>query len=170
LPATLTVSEIISAADGGPIRSQEALELPLALRRDMPTLQQGGAELIDQSRPLADQPISRPMERLNVELILTFHVDEPHRRTGGRFGDPFSVAIVVLLRLGIGSDIFWRHQRYVVAMSGEHTTEMVGAPGGIISLQGGGIIQESLGAIIPLQTGGFVGIGSASPELFEFGN
>jgi Periplasmic binding protein len=35
-----------------------------------------------------------------------------------------------------------------------------GAPGGIISLQGGGIIQEALGAIIPLQTGGFVGIGS----------
>jgi hypothetical protein len=34
-----------------------------------------------------------------------------------------------------------------------------GAPGGIISLQGGGIIQEYLGAIIPLQTGGFVGIG-----------
>ena len=29
------------------------------------------------------------------------------------------------------------------------------APGGIISLQG-----ESLGAIIPLQTGGFVGIGT----------
>ena len=37
-----------------------------------------------------------------------------------------------------------------------------GAPGGIISLQGGGIIQESLGAIIPLQTGGFVGIGTAA--------
>ncbi|HEY3622680.1 MAG TPA: hypothetical protein VGL12_09875 [Roseiarcus sp.] len=34
------------------------------------------------------------------------------------------------------------------------------APGGIISLQGGGIIQESLGAIIPLQTGGFAGIRS----------
>jgi len=39
-----------------------------------------------------------------------------------------------------------------------------GAPGGIISLQGGGIIQESLGAIIPLQTGGFTGIGSAQEE------
>jgi len=36
---------------------------------------------------------------------------------------------------------------------------MRGASGGIISLQGGGIIQESLGAIIPLQTGGFTGIG-----------
>ena len=111
--------------------AQEALELPLALRRDMPTLQQDGAQLIDQSRPLADQPIPRPMQRLNVELILTFQVDEPHRRTGGRFGDPFSVAIVVLLRLDIGSDIFWRHQPDVVAMSGEHTTEMVGAAAGL---------------------------------------
>ena len=40
----------------------------------------------------------------------------------------------------------------------------------MISLQGGGIIQESLGAIIPLQTGGFTGIGSrvrpAAPSPF----
>jgi hypothetical protein len=40
-----------------------------------------------------------------------------------------------------------------------HSANTRGAAGGIISLQGGGIIQESLGAIIPLQTGGFVGIG-----------
>jgi hypothetical protein len=39
-----------------------------------------------------------------------------------------------------------------------HSANTRGAPGGFISLQGGGIIQESLGAIIPLQTGGFVGI------------
>ncbi|MGC2782416.1 MAG: hypothetical protein WA397_00970 [Roseiarcus sp.] len=44
-----------------------------------------------------------------------------------------------------------------------------GAPGGIISLQGGGIIQESLGAIIPLQTGGFVGIGSRTLALVGAG-
>jgi hypothetical protein len=38
-------------------------------------------------------------------------------------------------------------------------------PGGIISLQGGGIIQESLGAIIPLQTGGsFIGIGTPNND------
>jgi hypothetical protein len=71
------------------------------------------------------------MERLNVELTLTFQFDEPHRRTGGGFGDPFSVAIVVLLCLDIGSNIFGRHQPDVVAMSGEHTTEMVGAAAGL---------------------------------------
>ena len=47
--------------------------------------------------------------------------------------------------------------------SGEetHSANKRGAPGGIISLQGGGIIQESLGAIIPLQTGGFIGFGTS---------
>ena len=35
----------------------------------------------------------------------------------------------------------------------------------MISLQGGGIIQESLGAIIPLQTGGFTGIGRSLNTL-----
>jgi hypothetical protein len=45
---------------------------------------------------------------------------------------------------------------------------MRGASGGIISLQGGGIIQESLGAIIPLQTGGFTGIGSRTSSVATF--
>ena len=35
-------------------------------------------------------------------------------------------------------------------------------PGRDHLVTGGGIIQESLGAIIPLQTGGFVGIGISS--------
>jgi len=37
-------------------------------------------------------------------------------------------------------------------------------PGRDHLVPGGGIIQESLGAIIPLQTGGFVGIGRRAPE------
>ena len=41
----------------------------------MPTLQQNGAQLIDDSRPLSHQPISRPMQRLDVELILAFQFD-----------------------------------------------------------------------------------------------
>ena len=38
---------------------QELVELPLALRRDQPSLQQNGAELIDQSRPLTDRSRAR---------------------------------------------------------------------------------------------------------------
>ncbi len=63
------------------LRKCSSFRLPCGA--SMPTLQQDGAQLIDQSRPFADQPVSRSMERLHVELILTFHVDEPHRRTGG---------------------------------------------------------------------------------------
>src|SRR6202046_3710600 len=53
---------------------QELLELPLALRRDYSSLQQNGAQLIDQSCPLPDQPVSRSMKRLHVKLILALQL------------------------------------------------------------------------------------------------
>jgi hypothetical protein len=56
----------------------------------MPTLQQDGAQLIDQSRPLADQPISRSMKRLHIELVLALQFDKPHRRPRRRFRDSAS--------------------------------------------------------------------------------
>src|ERR1700688_3302762 len=46
--------------------AQELVELPLALRRDQPSLQQNGAQLIDQSRPLTDQTVPRPMKGLHI--------------------------------------------------------------------------------------------------------
>ena len=46
------------------------LELPLALRHDDAALQQDCAQLIDQSRSFTDQPVSRSMKRLHVELVL----------------------------------------------------------------------------------------------------
>ena len=49
--------------------SQELLELPLALRSDESALQQNGAQLIDQSRPLDDQTVLRSVKRLHVKLI-----------------------------------------------------------------------------------------------------
>ena len=55
---------------------QELLELPLALRRDHSALQQDGAQLIDQSRSLPDQPVSRPMKSLDVKLVLALQIDE----------------------------------------------------------------------------------------------
>ena len=96
---------------------QELLELPLALRRDHSALQQDGAQLIDQSRPLTDQTVPRPMKRLHVELVLALQFDKAHRRARRRLRDPLGVAIVVLLRLDVGSDIFRRHQPHVVAVA-----------------------------------------------------
>src|ERR1700691_3674507 len=104
---------------------QELLELPLALRRDHSSLQQNGAQLIDQSCPLPDQPVSRSMKCLHVELVLALQFDKAHRRPGRRLRDPLGVAIVVLLRLDVGPDIFGRHQADIVAVGGEHAAEMM---------------------------------------------
>jgi hypothetical protein len=41
--------------------------------------------------------------------------------------DPLGVAIVVLLRLDVGSNIFRRHQPDVVAVAGENTANVMGA-------------------------------------------
>jgi hypothetical protein len=82
-------------------------------------LQQNGAQLIDQSRSLCDQAVSRPMQGLHVELVLALQVDEARRRSRRRFCDPFGVAIVVFLRLDIGPDIFGRHQPDIMAVRSE---------------------------------------------------
>jgi hypothetical protein len=67
----------------------------------LPLFQQDGAQLIDQRRLFDDQPVSRPMKRLVVALVLTLQLDETHRRPRCSFRDPRGVAIVVLLRLDI---------------------------------------------------------------------
>jgi len=106
---------------------EEQLELPLALRGDHSALQQDGAQLVDQGRSLPDQPVPRPMERLHVELVLALQLDKPHRRSRRSLGDPFRVAIVVLLRLDAGPNIFGRHQPHLVAVAGEDVAEVMGA-------------------------------------------
>ena len=93
---------------------EELFKLALALRRDDSALQQNCAQLVDQGRTFADQSVSRSMERLQIELLLALQLDKPHRRARHRFGDPFGVAIVVLLRLDVGQNIFGGHQPHLV--------------------------------------------------------
>ena len=85
---------------------EELLKVAPALRNHHPALEQDRTQLIDQSRALPHQAVSRSMQRLHVELVLALQVDEPHCRASRRLGDPFSVAVVVLLRLYVGPDIF----------------------------------------------------------------
>ena len=110
---------------------QELLKLPLALRRGHAAFKQDGAQLIDQGRPLPDQPVALTMERLHVELILALQFDKAHRRPRRRFRDPLGVAIVVFLRLDIGPHILGRHQPDVVTVHGEQPAEVMRAAAGL---------------------------------------
>ena len=71
------------------------------------------------------------MQGLHFELVLALQFDKSHRRPGHRLRDPLGVAIVVLLRLDVGPDIFGRHQTDIMAVSGEHTAEMMSAAAGL---------------------------------------
>jgi len=84
---------------------QVLLELALALWNDNAAVQQDCAQLIDQGRSFTDQPFSRSVECLHIELVFCLHLDETHRWARRRFGDSLCVTIVVLLCLDIRTDI-----------------------------------------------------------------
>jgi hypothetical protein len=71
-----------------------------------PALQQEGTNLFYDAGALADQPLTHPMRRLQVELLGCLGGDEFHRRPLHRLGDGFRVAEVVLLSLTIRAHIF----------------------------------------------------------------
>ena len=71
-------------------------------------------KLIDQGRALADQTVPGPMKGLDVELVLALQLNKPHGRACRGFRNSLRVAIVVLLHLDVGPDIFGRHQPDVV--------------------------------------------------------
>ena len=79
---------------------------------------------LEQDRP-------HPVQRLLVELRLRFQRDEPHGRSRRRFGDRLRVAVVVLLRLHVGLDIFRRHQPHFVALAREHPPEVMHPAAGL---------------------------------------
>src|ERR1700733_3198903 len=67
------------------------------------------------------------MKRLHIELVRALQFDKAHRWSRRRLRDPLGVAIVVLLRLDVGSNIFRRYQPDIVAVAGKDTTEVMGA-------------------------------------------
>jgi transposase len=113
-------------------------EATFALWNDDPALQKDGPQLVDQSRPLANPTIPRTMQRRHVELRLAFQLDKPHGWARRGFGDPLSVAVIVLLRLHIGPHIVGRHQSDVVSVSREYPAEVMGAAAGLHGDDAGG--------------------------------
>jgi len=71
------------------------------------------------------------MQRLHVQLLFTFQLDETHGWPGGCLGDRFRISIVVLLRLDVGPDIFRRHQPNLMALRLEKTAEVMRATTGL---------------------------------------
>jgi hypothetical protein len=101
------------------------------LWHDQATLQQHGAQLVDQRRPLRHQPITRTVQDLDVELRLALQLDKAHRGPGRRLGDRFRIPVVVLLRLDVGSHILGRHQAHFMSHTFEDATKMVRPAAGL---------------------------------------
>jgi len=91
------------------------------------TLQQEGADLIDDAGALTDQTLPHAVERLQVELLGGLGRDELHRRALHRLSDRLCVAEVVLLSLRIRADVFRRHEPSIVPKHPQLTTEMMRA-------------------------------------------
>jgi transposase len=82
-------------------RIELAFEVAPPLGDDYAPLQENGAQLIDQGGALPHQPIAGAMQRLHVQLLFTFQLDETHGRPCGCLGDRLRISIVVLLRLDV---------------------------------------------------------------------
>jgi hypothetical protein len=63
----------------------------------------------------SNQPLTYPVERLQIELLSGLCRDELHSRALHRLGDRFGVPEVILLSLGIRAHVLRRHQAGVVS-------------------------------------------------------
>ena len=99
---------------GKDVRQFRAQEAGTLSYRD-PALQQEGANLVDDAGALADQPLTHPMQRLQVELLGCLGGNKFHRRTLYRLRNRFAVAEVILLSFCIRPDVFRRHQPRIMA-------------------------------------------------------
>src|SRR6202011_1048778 len=87
---------------------------------------------------------------LHVELLLAFQLDKPHGWARRGFGDPLSIAVVVLLRLDIGPHIFGRHQPDVMSVSREYPAEIMSAAAGLHGDDAGGKLCGQTDQRLPL--------------------
>jgi hypothetical protein len=108
-----------------------------------PTLQEKGADLIDDAGPLPDQTLPHPVQRLEIQLIGGLRGHELHCRALDGLGDCLRVAEVVLLPLRVRAHVFRRHQPGIMAKQPEAAAEMVRADAGLHADQAGRHIGEA---------------------------
>jgi hypothetical protein len=142
-------------AEGDLVSAQQGLELQLQLTpplgHDDAALQQEGAQLVDQRRPLAHQPVTGPVQALHVELRLALELDKPHRRPGRRLGDRLRVAVVVLLRLHVGANVLRRHQPDLLALVAQPAAEVMRPTAGLHRHHAARQARRQLDDTLPLQ-------------------
>src|SRR6516165_9053058 len=120
----MTLIMRVDSTSGGAarIRGNSDAQEPQALPHHNPTLQQEGADLIDDAGALTDQPLTHPVQRLQVELIGGLCRYEPHGWALDRLSDCLRIAKVVLLSLRVRPHILRRHQPGIVTERFEFTT------------------------------------------------
>src|SRR5215831_16649084 len=89
------------------------------------TLQQEGADLIDDASALTYQPLTHAVDRLQIELLGGLCRDELHGWALDGLGDRFGVPEVILLSLGIRAHVLRRHQPRVVSEHLQLAAEMM---------------------------------------------
>src|SRR5713226_5400433 len=77
-----------------------------------------------------DTSRSRPMQRLQIQLLRGLGRHELHRRALHGFGNRVGIIEVVLLSLAIGADIFGRHQPGIVTERCEFAAQVMCADAG----------------------------------------
>jgi hypothetical protein len=82
---------------------------------------------IDDTGALTNQPLTHPVQGLQVELLDGLGGDESHRRTLHCLGDCLAIAEIVLLSLAVRANVFRRHQPGIVTETLELATEMMRA-------------------------------------------
>ncbi len=105
-------------------------------------LQEEGTDLVDDTGTLAHQALAHAMQRLQVELLGRLGRNELHGRALDGFGDRLGVAEVVLLPLGVRSNVFRRHEPGIVAKQMEPAAQVMGPDAGLHADQAGRHVRE----------------------------
>jgi hypothetical protein len=85
------------------------------LRDCYTALQKHGPHLIDQRRSCSHEPVAGTVQRLQIELAFALQFNKAHGRSRRCFCNRFGIAVIVLLRLNVGTHILGRHQSDLVA-------------------------------------------------------
>jgi len=86
---------------------------------------------IDQSRPLADEPLTYPVQRLDILLVDVLDGNKAHGRPCHRFSNGLGIAHVVFVRLHVGLNKLGRHEFDLVALVAQLACPVMGSATGL---------------------------------------